>query len=56
MLYLWGLEAIQQQSLFAETEEMFKIIALVVGGENVQQVERAALLSHDNDPKRLWVS
>lgn len=29
MLYLWGLEAIQQQSLFAETEEMFEIITLI---------------------------
>src|SRR3990172_5304039 len=56
MLYLWGLEASQQQSLFAKAEEMFEIKTLVVGGENVQQVERAALLSHEDDPKRLRVS
>ena len=53
VLQVWGLEASQHQSLFTETNKMFDIKALVVSSVDVQQAERVAFLSHDEQPERL---
>lgn len=53
VLHIWGLEASQQQSLFAEADKMLDVKALVVSGMDVQQAKGAAFLSDNEQPERV---